>query len=92
MFEQHPPLCRIVIPEGKGIIFSSRLSTRLGFSPCPEGRAVITRGATMQRGNGGAGRELELLPARTDLSLMSQPSSGSVCPGDISTDCTDTKY
>lgn len=53
MFEQHPPLlCRNVIPEGKGIIFTSRLLTRLDFSPHPEGRlwAPGVWGATPQSG------------------------------------------
>lgn len=45
IFEHHPPLlCRNMIPEGKG------LSSRLDFSPRPEGRqwAPGVRGATPQ--------------------------------------------
>lgn len=78
MFE-HPPLrCRNVVLEEKGFIFSFRLLTGLDFYPCPDGRLWVQGvwGMTCSWGSGGA--RWGLLLAQADLSLISQPSSGSV--------------
>jgi len=54
MFEQDPPLlCRNAIPEGKGIMFSCRLSTRLALSPGPAGRRRAQPGQRRVRAGAG---------------------------------------